>query len=330
MKYPTKVFMPIWSPFECGMADRMIAELPDEEERAVALAAQYYFQGKYREAVSESQTYLDSLCPEIRSAALLLHSMANVGLGNTEETKADLFALQQAMKRPEDEHMAAIYEALRFLFSVFFHQDEVPEFVQKKNMALLSEGTRLYVMYGVSHTMYLRKNYREALGAAKAALMIAADRFPPVCVYLNVAASMAASSLHDMEQADDFFHQAWQIAEKEDYIQPFVEHHGMLQGQIEKYFRNKNPKRYNEIAEKVLAFSRGWMKIHNPNSVNKVTDRLSPYEFALAMMAVKGKSNQEIADYMHISINTVKYHISGIYQKVGVSSRKELEQYLNR
>ena len=39
---------------------------------------------------------------------------------------------------------------------------------------------------------------------------------------------------------------------------------------------------------------------------------------------------QEIADYMHISINNVKFHLSNIYQKVQVSNRKELEKYLNR
>ena len=104
----------------------------------------------------------------------------------------------------------------------------------------------------------------------------------------------------------------------------------MLQGQIEKYTRVAQPEEYNRISEKVMAFSRGWMKIHNPDSVNKVTDRLSPYEFSIAMMAARGKSNQEIAEYLHISVNTVKFHLSGIYQKVGVSNRKELEQYLNR
>lgn len=87
---------------------------------------------------------------------------------------------------------------------------------------------------------------------------------------------------------------------------------------------------YGRVVEKVMEFSRGWMKIHNPSSVNKVTDRLSPYEFSLAMLAVKNKSNQEIADYMHISINTVKFHLSNIYQKVGVSNRSELAKYMNR
>ena len=160
--------------------------------------------------------------------------------------------------------------------------------------------------------------------------MMAAGRFPTVCVYLNLIGSMVAANLHDADLAAEFFHRAWQIAEPEDYIQPFVEHHGMLQGQIERYIRDAQPQVYNRIADKVMAFSRGWIQIHNPDSVNKVTDRLSPYEFSLAMMATRGKSNQEIADDLRISVNTVKAHLSAIYLKLGISSRKELERFLNR
>ena len=238
--------------------------------------------------------------------------------------------LSQAAQQPESIQMAAVYDALRYLLSVFFHTDGNIEPVQEEHTALLPEGTRLYLLYAVAHGLYLQKRYQQALGVAQSALVMAAGRFPSVCVYLNLVGSMVATNLHDAGLAADFFHRAWQIAQKEDYIQPFVEHHGLLQGQIERYIRDKEPEQYNRIAEKVMAFSRGWMKIHNPDSSNKVTDRLSPYEFSLAMMAVRGKSNQEIADYLHISINTVKFHLSNIYQKVEVSNRRELERFLNR
>lgn len=330
MNRTQKTFMPIWQPFTDIPAEAMIGSLSDVEERTVALAAHHYFQAKYKDAARESQRFLNSPCPEIRASALLLHSMANVGLGNAKLVRADFAALTQAARQPEDEKMAAIFDALRYLLAVFFHTDGVIEPVREEHTALLPEGTRLYLLYAVAHALYLQKRYQQALGVAQSALLMAAGRFPSVCVYLNLVGSMVAANLHDPGLAAEFFHRAWQLAEPEDYIQPFVEHHGMLQGQIEKYIRDAQPKEYNQIAEKVMAFSRGWMKIHNPDSVNKVTDRLSPYEFSIAMMAARGKSNQEIADYLHISVNTVKFHLSCIYQKVEVTNRKELEQFLNR
>ena len=330
MKRTQKLFMPIWQPYTGIPAETMIGSLSDEEERTAALAAHYYFQAKYECAAQESQRCLNSSCPEIRAAALLVHSMANVGLGNAELVRADFAALTQAAQQPEDIQMAAIYDALRYLLAVFFHTDGEMEPLGEEYAGYLPEGMRLYLLYAVAHALYLQKKYEQALGVTRSALMMAAGRFPTVCVYLNLIGSMVAANLHDADLAAEFFHRAWQIAEPEDYIQPFVEHHGMLQGQIERYFRDAQPQVYNRIADKVMAFSRGWIQIHNPDSVNKVTDRLSPYEFALAMMAARGKSNQEIGDYLRISVNTVKAHLSAIYLKLGISSRKELERFLNR
>lgn len=330
MNRTQKLFMPIWQPYTGIPAETMIGSLSDEEERTAALAAHHYFQAKYACAAEESQRCLNSSCPEIRAAALLVHSMANVGLGNAELVRADFAALTQAAQQPEGIQMAAIYDALRYLLAVFFHTDGEMEPLGEEYAGYLPEGMRLYLLYAVAHALYLQKKYEQALGVTRSALMMAAGRFPTVCVYLNLIGSMVAANLHDADLAAEFFHRAWQIAEPEDYIQPFVEHHGMLQGQIERYFRDAQPQVYNRIADKVMAFSRGWIQIHNPDSVNKVTDRLSPYEFALAMMAARGKSNQEIGDYLRISVNTVKAHLSAIYLKLGISSRKELERFLNR
>lgn len=325
-----KLFMPIWQPFVQYPAETGIGSLSDAEERTAALAAHHYFQAKYEEAEKESRSLLGSPCPEIRATALLLHSMANVGLGNAEQFREDFVALKRSARQPEDEKMAAVYDALRYLMSVFFHTDGEIKPVEEAHAALLPEGTRLYLLYAVAHGLYLQKKYQEALGVARSALMMAAGRFPSVCVYLNLVGSMVATNLHDAGVAAQFFRRAWQLAEPENYIQPFVEHHGMLQGQLEKHIRGTQPQQYNRIAEKVMAFSRGWMQIHNPDSVNKVTDRLTPYEFSLAMMAARGKSNQEIAEYLHISVNTVKAHLSNIYLKVGVTNRRDLGRFLNR
>lgn len=327
---PVKAFMPLWKPYASGDSQRMIEELADEEERCAARAAQYYFQARYAEACDEASKCVRSECPEIRATALLVHSMASVPFGEPEIPRRDFYAIMQESARPADARMASIYGYIRFLMGVFFHRDEAGEPECPRFGEGLSEGARLYGLYAYAHALYLRRDYARALGVAESALTLAAERYPSVCVYLNLVASMAATNLSRVERADQFFLDAWRLAEPEGYIQPFAEHHGMLQGQVEKYFRGRAPELYERIADRVVRFSRGWMKIHNPQSANKVTDRLTPFEFALAMMAVKGKSNREIADYLSISVNTVKAYLSSIYQKVGVGGRGELEQYLNK
>ena len=75
-------------------------------------------------------------------------------------------------------------------------------------------------------------------------------------------------------------------------------------------------------------FSAGWRRIHNPVTGHSVADDLSTTEFAIAMLAARDWTTQEIAEHMHISANTVKTHISETMRKLGVKSRKALKQYM--
>ena len=52
--------------------------------------------------------------------------------------------------------------------------------------------------------------------------------------------------------------------------------------------------------------------------------RLSPRERQLVQLVVDGCSNQEAAERLQIRRQTVKNHLSRIYEKVGVSTRVQL------
>lgn len=330
LRWNVKTFMSIWEDTHGLTTAQMIDTIADEEERGVAHATLLYFQANYVACARESACYMQSDSIEIRASALLTHSMASLALGNAELVKADLQRMRKGMSEADDMQTAAINDMLRFLIDVFFHTEGEIKLFAPELLPYLPEGTRLYAMYGVAHAEYLRGEYAVALGEAKAAMLLGMDRYPIVNVYLALIASIAAFNMGDDRQADEYFQKAWAIAAREHFMQPFVEHHGLLQGQIEKQLRDQDPEAYRVLSYKVIRFSRGWMRIHNPQAVNKVTDQLQPHEFALAMLAARGKTNQEIADYMHISINTVKLHLSIIYQKVGVTSRKALKEHLNQ
>ena len=61
-----------------------------------------------------------------------------------------------------------------------------------------------------------------------------------------------------------------------------------------------------------------------------MADDLTTTEFAIAMLAARDWTNQEIAEHLHISVNTVKSHISEVMKKLNVETRKELKQYMLR
>lgn len=59
-----------------------------------------------------------------------------------------------------------------------------------------------------------------------------------------------------------------------------------------------------------------------------ILSQLTPGERNVALLILRGMSNQEIADALHRDITTVKDHLSHIYDKLGIRSRTQLAAQL--
>ena len=55
---------------------------------------------------------------------------------------------------------------------------------------------------------------------------------------------------------------------------------------------------------------------------------LTPKEASVFMLLAKGDDAAEIAEKMFLAPSTVRVHISGIYKKLGIHSKRELKRYL--
>ena len=311
-------------------SDQTMKTLSEEEELSIAKVVDYFLKAQYDETIAEAERCMNSRHPEISDFALLAHALGNVAQNKIEAALKDLQTLQGKEQNSENTGTASVNRIYRYMMSVFFNLGEEIAPIPLETFRNSSEGVRLFALYARSYAFYLQQQYAQALGVAEAALMMAADRHPLISIYLNLAASMAAINLSRFEQADRFFLDALELAIPEGYVQPFIGHHGPLQGLVEKHIRDQQPELYKMISGNVVRFRRGWTEIHNPRSSNKVTCLLTPFEFALAMMAAKGKTNREIADYFRMSINTVKARLSTIYRKVSITKRSELQQHLNQ
>lgn len=74
------------------------------------------------------------------------------------------------------------------------------------------------------------------------------------------------------------------------------------------------------VARKVLDRFRG---AKGDNTGEQGTDILTDREMGVLKMAATGKSNNLIAEEMHISVHTVESHLAAIFNKLGVGSRTE-------
>ncbi len=57
--------------------------------------------------------------------------------------------------------------------------------------------------------------------------------------------------------------------------------------------------------------------------LSSLKNELSAQELSIAQKIAEGLGNQEIAEELHISVNTVKYHIKNLFKKMNVSGRTE-------
>lgn len=325
-----KMFMPIFSIAQGEKHfEEAVLELHDEEECTAAWAGRFYFQGEVEKVRATAERCFGSESADIRLSVRWLDAMASIAAGDIERFRGDFAEIVREGKSAEDETVRVESEYIQRVSSIYFHEKGVDIAEILPRLHCLPEPARYFAMYASSHALYLLKEYQRAIGEVQAALALMPASFPVVSIYLNIVGAMASNSLAHKAEAQKFFDRAWEIALPEGYLEPFAEHHGLLQGLVERKVRTREPEVYRRISDMVYRFSRGWMKIHNPKSAMKVTDSLTPYEFSIAMLASKGRTNKEIADYMSISVNAVKGHLSNIFQKIGISNRSELKYYVN-
>jgi len=84
-------------------------------------------------------------------------------------------------------------------------------------------------------------------------------------------------------------------------------------------FRSEND-RLLEYAHHLLSVFSSDRNTSDKNG-QPLIEPLSDRELELLALLAEGLTNQQIADKLYLSKNTVKVHIRNIYQKLGVSSR---------
>lgn len=284
------------SSFEPGRAREVVEGFVDVDLRNIARAELFYFTGQAEECCEITRGYLSSRVIELKLSACILYGYSNLTLGN----------------------VAAVL--------LHLPTDGMPAFGEYSRM--LPEGLRLFATYVMAHHTYLNGEIWSAYGMGKAALFMADTSYPISMTYIHCMMAVCAINRKHKQEAQEEMLRSWELAKMDGFLEPFIEHHGLLRGLVEACIRNRDPEAYQRITKGVISFSRGWMALHNPENRRKVTGELSTMEFSIAMLASGGWSNKEIGEHLGISINTVKHYLTDIFCKLNVKKRDELKKFM--
>ncbi|MCD8127966.1 MAG: helix-turn-helix transcriptional regulator [Oscillospiraceae bacterium] len=330
-------FMPLLSStFTPGRCMETIQAMTDTGLQSVAMGEYYYFSGQPEEAAKQVEPYLADGNTALRLSACLIYAYANLATGSIwlvrhaltemEKTFSDING--DADASPEQKAMAVFASTTA---AVLLHLPLKSERIfTHENLVLLPTGLRFFACYVRAHYAYLQGDYGRSLGIAETALAFQTQSYPISAIYLRLVAVMDYMALKETDAAKKQMLLAWELAEPDGLLEAFGEHHGLLGGVLEATLKKDWPKDFKKIIGITYNFSAGWRRVHNPETGHDVADNLTTTEFAIAMLAARGWTNQEISDHMGIKPNTVKWYISTILSKLHVKGRDDLSKYMLR
>ena len=330
---PFRLAMPLLnSSYPVGGCVDYINAMPDPDDRNIALGEYYFFSGRGEDSARVTEPYLSSHDPALRFSASLVNAFANLSRGRSDLARIAMGNVQEQVRlglasdAPKEFHAIGIFTATTA--SVLLHLPVPPIPPLEEYLKYLPGGLRMYGCYVLAHKAYLVGDYSRCLTFADAGIALSMEPYPIPTIYAHIIAAVALMNLKQRKEAEERMEKAWALAQPDDLIQPFGEHHGLLQGLIEIYFKKERPKEYERIIAITYAFSRTWREIHNPDTGHDVADNLSTMEFTIAMLYSRGWSAKEIGGHMNLSIRRVRNHLTTIYDKLDVRNRDEMRRFM--
>ena len=194
----------------------------------------------------------------------------------------------------------------------------------------LPVGLRAFSLYIYAYYYCLNGEYVLSIGLAESALLMVGNEYPIVSQYLHLIAVMAYMERKNKTRALFHMKAAWELARKDQFFKAFGIGQEVLRGMLEAVVGKDSPEDYHKIMDIIHAYSAYWRAMYSQETGKKASDILSNIEYSLAMLVAKGWKNQEIADYMNMSVYTVKRHISHVMQKLEIAKRQDIKQFVMR
>ncbi len=203
----------------------------------------------------------------------------------------------------------------------------------------LSEGdfSAFPAQVNPSYMLYLRAKYFMGIGKYEIALAVAQTAltfsgpergitFPDI--YLRVVCALACHCLGRGNEAGRWLLEAMGIALPHRFITPFAENVSDFGGLVEQCLKEAFPDCRDAVVRQWEHTVKNWITFHNHFTKDNITQILSLRECHLAQLVARRVPYAKIARHFNISVGRLKNIMLEIYEKLFISSRDELAQYV--
>lgn len=312
--------------FSPGEAAAFCAGQTDDVQRRIGESELLYYRGDIAAASHQFADLSDLENFSGSVASLLCRSVCALADGNV-HTLLDNYNSVKLLRGilPADDPLRKMTDMYLLYFNILtlnIRDIHFPQF--GVNAFSVPNSLKPMAFYIYAHYLMEIGDVGRAIGMAEGALIFAEKPCTITEINLCLLISSGYMLRAAWDKAEYYFRHAWELAAPDGLLMPFAEHRRMLFGMLEKCLRYEHPAAYKQIQELANSYHKHWVFVHNALTGEQITDSLTGIEYNVAKLAKIGMANQEIADFLGITVNSVRAHLRHIFNKLGIESRKEL------
>ncbi len=309
-----------------GEADKILIGL-DEEESRHAECTLDFMRGKFGKA---KQLYLDtSKSSKLWLCAMNLAWYEAATLGNLELFSSINKNLVELQKKSEnDEVLQLVVEISSNIWGYGLKTKDAPWTTE--GLHLLPYNTKkCYFFANAYYDLLISKNYQRVAYGLDTYLNGQHDAgYNPRDIFLHLFCGTAYNAMGQPEKAREFAEKALDLALPDGFIFPFTRFTTIFGNTLTECIKKRGTDVYTRIIELGEKMYQNYVTMHNRVTKNNVSTLLTIHEIGLAQLVVAGHTNEKIAEMLGCSVAAVKQRLGIIFEKLEISKRGEIVNYI--
>jgi hypothetical protein len=319
--------------FEKGKAREFIDSIENFESRYIALSEYYYFTGQVEKACETVEKYIAGCEGVVNASAWIVYGFSCLTLGKTRLAKVVTESVAEMVNSAINADVPDSVKAT----CVFLHKTSrviitgenmvVP---LKKYIRYLTGGFRAFSCFNLAQEACFKGQFGRASGIAEMGIALMEEDYPLARIHLELVSAMAHLGLKEVSKASEHLLNAWEIAQKDGFYQPFVEDFSSLQMLMQTCIEDNYPEQFAKISAAATVYSSSRRRLSRRDDYDDISKPLDSDELVTAIMLKSDASNADIAHALDTTVSEVKEMIPPLLKKLGVNNKKELYKFFDR